>query len=331
MVSVGECGRPVVGRLGPPKAPSFQHDVTSSVVRGGRLLSGLEELDMGSWGPGLYANDTARDLKPFIAAMCRLPLTGAELVTELARRCSPADDLGHEDHTTFWLVLADQLHSRGVDAGGVYERAVQVIDEGSDLAVRRRLGSSERDLSVRAKKLAVLREKLTSALGPDKRKMLRRPQPLLMKVGDVLAYPVDNNQNSFNPYQSLNTAFEVQGHSALVVHGSGHVLGYLAVYQAVQLRQGLSAAPPSLDEVRHARGWVQRLPGTCSKAHFKKLRLRRLGSVELSAEHAGVFTDPRSAESKAIHDVSICNEMSTSPEPLQDPRALDEWLAQAGT
>jgi hypothetical protein len=34
---------------------------------------------VGTWGPGLFSNDLAEDLKPMVAAIARLPLDGERL------------------------------------------------------------------------------------------------------------------------------------------------------------------------------------------------------------------------------------------------------------
>ena len=65
---------------------------------------------MGAWGIGLYSGDFARDLKATISAVCRLPLDEESLVEAVCgSEASAAADPADEDHTIFWLVVADQL------------------------------------------------------------------------------------------------------------------------------------------------------------------------------------------------------------------------------
>ena len=71
---------------------------------------------MGSWGAGLYSNDIALDLKSAVAAIVKLPFESEQLIKMLAEAFpEEASNEANEDYTTFWLVLADQFHKRGID------------------------------------------------------------------------------------------------------------------------------------------------------------------------------------------------------------------------
>src|SRR5436190_1179666 len=70
---------------------------------------------MGVWGPALYSGDFAMDLRATIGAIARLPFDADQLVdilceAEPAAANNPAD----EEHTTFWLILADQFAKRSI-------------------------------------------------------------------------------------------------------------------------------------------------------------------------------------------------------------------------
>ena len=68
---------------------------------------------MGAWGTGLYSNDMAADMRALVKSALRLPFEEDRIV-EIIRECEPtaADDNQNEDHTTFWIVLADQFQKR---------------------------------------------------------------------------------------------------------------------------------------------------------------------------------------------------------------------------
>jgi len=70
---------------------------------------------MGVFGTGLYAGDFALDVRSTVAAVLRLPLDPDRLV-DIVHGTEPsvADNSSNEDHTTFWLVIADQFAKRGV-------------------------------------------------------------------------------------------------------------------------------------------------------------------------------------------------------------------------
>ena len=70
---------------------------------------------MGVWGTRLYSGDFAMDLRSTIAAVVRLPFEVDRLV-EILCETEPdaAENSANEDHTTFWLILADQFAKRAI-------------------------------------------------------------------------------------------------------------------------------------------------------------------------------------------------------------------------
>src|SRR5438067_9855238 len=90
---------------------------------------------MGAWGAGLYSSDMAADMRAVIKSALRLPFD-EDRVVDILRDCdrAAADNAGDEDHTTFWLVLADQFEKRGVAHAPSREKAITIIDRGDDLA-----------------------------------------------------------------------------------------------------------------------------------------------------------------------------------------------------
>ncbi len=55
----------------------------------------------------MYSCDVALDLKANIAAIVRLPIDAEAIVARIRALWRCADDPDDEDHTDFWLVLAD--------------------------------------------------------------------------------------------------------------------------------------------------------------------------------------------------------------------------------
>src|SRR5205085_6159954 len=101
-----------------------------------------------------------------IKSALRLPFDEDRIVDILSdseRRA--AADPGSEDHTTFWLVLADQFEKRGVAHAPTREKAIAIIDRGDDLAMMEKLGMKRADLRKRAAKLVKLRTRLAAASG----------------------------------------------------------------------------------------------------------------------------------------------------------------------
>lgn len=105
---------------------------------------------MGTWGPGLYANDLAKDLKSTIASVMRLPHEPADLV-RLLEESFPvqSSQRSDEDYTSFWLVVADDFHKRGVNEPSLFQRAIEIVDSGMDLNCPERQEMSASDQRIR--------------------------------------------------------------------------------------------------------------------------------------------------------------------------------------
>jgi hypothetical protein len=282
---------------------------------------------MGTWGPGLYANDTASDLKSTIAAVVRLPIAAPELVEMLvARDRDVAENPGDEDHIVFWLVLADQFHRLGLDVPGTFERARNLIRSGEDDRVMAALGMRPADRKKRAKALDILADRLSEPVRSSKRRCLSRPEPLVMTLGEVCVVEVDAQGGCRNPYMKEGRLpFEPAGYTLFAVVAAEHVFGYLAVYAVAVLR---GSAPlvqkPDLAMALAVGPWGLELPGTCSVAHARKLRIERLGTVPIShAEvRARMGSLPQHLEHFAIQDVSLANRLRVTP-----PRPKDAAVA----
>src|SRR2546421_4246761 len=119
---------------------------------------------MGAWGAGLYSSDMAADMRAVVKSALRIPFDEDRIV-DILRDCErrAADDPGSEDHTTFWLVLADQFEKRGLAHAPTREKAITIIDRGDDLSMMEKLGMKQADLRKRAAKLVELRTRLAAA------------------------------------------------------------------------------------------------------------------------------------------------------------------------
>ena len=142
---------------------------------------------MGVWGTGLYSGDFAQDLRSAIRAVSRLPFDG-ERLDEILSTTEPsaANNSNDEDHTTFWLVVADQFAKRGIVCISVRGRALDIIDRGTDIDMLASLGMPPADLRKRRAVLDGLRARLvTPPVDPPPRPVLKKPQEFLLETGDV--------------------------------------------------------------------------------------------------------------------------------------------------
>ena len=156
---------------------------------------------MGAWGAGLYSSDMAAGMRATIKSVLRLPLAEDRLVDILCD-CEDraAKDHHDEDHTTFWLVLADQFERRGVAHAPTREKAMAIIDRGDDLAMMEKRGMKPVDMRKRGAKLAELRVRLAAAPHLSKpRATIKGPEPYTLELGVLYACPVKSS-SCINPY-----------------------------------------------------------------------------------------------------------------------------------
>jgi hypothetical protein len=286
---------------------------------------------MGAWGAGLYSGDFALDLRSTIAAVARLPLDG-EKICETLRQSEPgaAENSKNEDHTTFWLVLADQFHKRGIECADVTAKALNLIDSGADAAIHRELGMSQPNLRKRAKSLDDLRRRLRDEPPALRRGVLKKPQPLILSVGDIYAFPTGRGQ-PVNPYVHVARdgryphwyQWSQDAWAAVLVVDRGRAFEYLAWY-TLAVTQRESGDKPTLSDLWETP-WTLRSSGTCTPTHFKRLRLEPLGAVSISRDaiesRLGKLVPGISA---AVLDVSIANYMDVVTKnpnsPSHNPR-----------
>ncbi len=156
--------------------------------------------DVGTWGIGLFANDTAADLRDDFRAVVRAPWNGDQLLAWALARYPSAADPADTDYPVLRLALADLFWTYGIDHPETFSRAAQIIANGTDLAALRLLGMKPRDLERRARLLSTLAERCrTPNPSPRPRRILTAPEVFLLEVGDVLAYPMDGDLLR-NPY-----------------------------------------------------------------------------------------------------------------------------------
>ena len=271
---------------------------------------------MGSWGTGLYSSDFARDLRPLIGAVARLPFDPDRLIEILCdTEPAAAERTDDPDHSTFWLTVADQLAKRGIDCRTARERALQIIDGGTDLAMMARLGMAEKDLGKRRKMLIELRERLAASVAKKPRPVLKAPQPLLLQPGEALAYPMASGQ-CINPYfpgkDRIRPVWRQDSWGACVIIECGRAFDFLAWYRPIVVERAF-LEKPRLAELTGPRLWYRERAGTCSKSHYARMELRPIGIVALDQERLAQAFQPRRADrpaTDAANDISIANRLN---------------------
>jgi hypothetical protein len=270
---------------------------------------------MGVWGAGLYSGDYALDLRTTVGALARLPFDADKLLDLLSESEPAANNPQDEEYGTFWLVVADQFAKRGLASDRARDTALGIIDEGRDLAAQQKLGMKAADLEKRRMALETLRSRIVEAPAVGKiRKVLAKPQPLVMETGDVVVYPTAGGK-CINPYFASKEVqkWQQDGWAAMTIVDSGRAFGFLSWYHAVTLAEG-TAEKPTLESLRGELLWRLGSPGTCSTSQFRKMELEKIGNWPVDVEQLNrVFPGLRSGDSAAMSDISISNSMSAAP------------------
>ncbi len=282
---------------------------------------------MGAWGAGLYSSDLAMDLKATVAAVARLPFDETRLV-EILRGTDPdtADDPTSEEHTVFWLVLADQFEKREIACAAVREKALALIAAETDLKAHEQLGMSGADLRKRKALLEALRQRISSAPATSKpRKVMKAPQPYVLEVGGIYIYPTADGQ-PINPYLGPKyfdrSSWKPDGWGLMAILERGRVFDYLAWYQPIVAARAVTARPSSTSMGKDT-GWVLKNPGTFNQAKLGRMELERLGSVGLDGAKVDALVGKRRNHvAVAVADISIVDSMTVHPAATAMEKAL---------
>jgi hypothetical protein len=234
---------------------------------------------MGAWGGGLYDSDFALDLRATIKAVLRVPLGEDELLAEI--KATIGEGVDGADSLDYWLVLADQFERCGMPRRNIFERAIAIVETGEDVGLLEDLGSDPRAIAERRKETAKLVERLREPRPEKPRKVVKKPQPLLLEPGEAIIWPTDRGA-SINPYVSENLlwklgGFKQDGWGFGIVTDAGHQFCVFAFY-AVQVLKWRRVERPSPDlAIQCPRGFHHY--GTIGKMHLRRARVERIGRV----------------------------------------------------
>ena len=244
---------------------------------------------MGAWGTGLYSSDMAADMRSTIKSVLRLPLDEDRIV-EIVRDCEgrAANDPNDEDHTTFWLVLADQFEKRGVAHAPTREKAISIVDRGDDLTMMEKRGMKAADLRKRGAKLAELRARLAAApRSSEPRATIKTQEAYVLEIGVLYACPVrDANINPRGSKKNFDgSPWIPDGWRQFIILNRGRAFDYLAWYQPLVCKK------PVLEKPRLANAgadlwWELDTPHTCPRRHFDDLGIDAIGALPIDMEKA---------------------------------------------
>lgn len=183
---------------------------------------------MGAWGPGLFADDDAADVRDTFKLFVADKQDIAAATDEIIRQHGAS--LDHPEHNTaFWLSLALTQWTAGWGDARVLDTALRIIDDGSDL-------SKWQDPVLRRRRAAAL-DKAREQLGspPPPAKPFPRPWPTQLAdfaIGEIVARRLPNNRLAILKVIGFRPTREFK------VHGP-----------AVRLQHWLASDLPSAEEV----------------------------------------------------------------------------------
>jgi hypothetical protein len=292
---------------------------------------------MGAWGAGLYSSDMAADMRAVIKSALRLPFDEDRIVDILCDgERHAADDPNDEDHTTFWLVLADQFEKRGVAHAPTREKAIAIIDRGDDLTMMEKRGMKQADLRKRGAKLAELRARLAAASRVSKpRATIKAPQPYVLDVGVLYACPVKGS-GAINPYLGRKhpdgSPWIPDGWRQFVILNRGRAFDYLAWYQPLVCKKPVREKP-RLSDAGADLWWQLDTPKTCPRRHFDVMEIAALGTLPIDMDKArarfvktrpGIVYLGWDGRSAAVNDITIGDSMFPSSHDW------DRWYGPRG-
>lgn len=136
---------------------------------------------MGSWGVGIFSNDTASDIREDFRELIAEGLS-PEAATQQLHEEYGIGPGGHDDND-FWLALASAQHRLGHVATGTIERALEILDDPEEL---------ERwDPKTRMRRRAALdklRAQLTEPVPQPKKVRPRKKVDTALSAGDHVVF-----------------------------------------------------------------------------------------------------------------------------------------------
>ena len=254
---------------------------------------------MGTWGIGLYQCDDAADLRVDVREVVRAPWDGDRLLEWALDTYPELANSRPDDHTDLRLALADVFWSYGIEQPAIRDAALAIVADGADLDAKRKLGMSERDLERRAVVLDELAAKWRSPNpAPRDRRLLKEPQPFLLRPGDCLTYPTAEGRVR-NPYVPpareagfyKNFPWERDGAAAAIVLACVHRFETFARYLIALLRYD-AAVEPTLDifatlPILHSRTFAfeperrVHLVST-TRTHLKRMGVSVVGNLRVN-------------------------------------------------
>lgn len=154
---------------------------------------------MGAWGPAIFSDDYACDIRDEYNALLMLGKTNEEATEKLIKSAYSEMDSNDDYEATFWFALALTQWKKGRLLEPVKQKALELIDSGRDQQWWKET-ADRKNYEKRLQVLERLKETLQSPMPPPKK--IRKPTVVHSpwKVGDLLAYKITYEDISHPEY-----------------------------------------------------------------------------------------------------------------------------------
>lgn len=153
---------------------------------------------MGIWGPKMYEDDLAQDIKENYKTLLQKGKTNEETISEILS--SYKEEIKDIDEgPVFWMVFADTLWDYGRLTEEIKEKAIQEIELGNNLNKWKKEGTLK-EYKIRERELEKLKEKLNMPMTKEKKICKESRYKFEGQPGDVYIYKLSEEANklSFN-------------------------------------------------------------------------------------------------------------------------------------
>lgn len=147
---------------------------------------------MASWGPKLYQDDVAEDVRDYYKDQLKRGKTNEEVTKELIQ--DNEDIIQDEDEApVFWFALADTQWNFGRLLPFVKEKALDYLKGKSNLKRWEKEAINQKEYKSREKVLLELGQKLESPMPPEKKITQYKLYKCEWNVGDIFAYKLESD------------------------------------------------------------------------------------------------------------------------------------------
>lgn len=179
---------------------------------------------MASWGPKLYQDDVAEDVRDYYKDQLKRGKTNEEVTKELIE--DNEEVISDEDEApVFWFALADTQWNLGRLLPFVKEKALEYLKSGANLTRWEKEAINKREYKVREKVLQELEQKLESPMPPEKKVTQHKLYKCEWSIGDIFAYKLESEhakeKGLSNKYLLVRKAYEYvwwPGHTVPIVY-----------------------------------------------------------------------------------------------------------------